>query len=163
AVYQASRIVSESPAVAMSLNSTLEGKLRHLPTRPGVYLMKDAAGTIVSVGKAGALRSRVRSYFQSGAQHGVKTAELVRRVADVDTIVTSGEAEALILENNLIKEHRSRFNISLRDDKSYPYIKVTLNERFPRVFVTRRLVKDGGRYFGPYTDVRRMRQALELV
>ncbi|HYJ81170.1 MAG TPA: excinuclease ABC subunit UvrC [Longimicrobiaceae bacterium] len=147
----------------MPLNPTLESKLRHLPNRPGVYLMKDAGGEILYVGKAGSLRARVRSYFQSGAQHGLKTHELVRRVADVDTIVVSTEAEALMLENNLIKEHKPRFNISLRDDKTYPYIKVTLNERYPRVFVTRRLVKDGGRYFGPYTDVRRMRQALELV
>ncbi|HEX5726438.1 MAG TPA: excinuclease ABC subunit UvrC [Longimicrobiaceae bacterium] len=143
--------------------STLEDKLRHLPTRPGVYLMKDGAGETLYVGKAKSLRARVRSYFQAGAQHGLKTRELVRRVADVDTIVVRSEAEALILENNLIKENRPRFNINLRDDKTYPYIKVTLHERFPRVFVTRRLARDGGRYFGPYTDVRRMRQSLELV
>ncbi|HEX8695111.1 MAG TPA: excinuclease ABC subunit UvrC [Longimicrobium sp.] len=147
----------------MALNPTLESKLKHLPTRPGVYLMKDAGGEILYVGKAKSLRSRVRSYFASGQQHGVRIAEMVRRVADVDTIVVSSEAEALILENNLIKEHRPRFNINLRDDKTYPYIKVTVQERFPRVFVTRRLVKDGARYFGPYTDVRRMRHALELV
>ncbi len=145
------------------LNPTLDGKLRHLPTRPGVYLMKDASGEIIYVGKAKSLRSRVRSYFASGAQHGIKTQELVRRVADLDTIVVDTEAEALILENNLIKEHRPRFNINLKDDKTYPYIKVTVHERFPRVWVTRRLERDGSRYFGPYTDVRRMRQALELV
>jgi excinuclease ABC subunit C len=143
-------------------SSTLEAKLRALPTRPGVYLMKDAEGVIVYVGKAKSLRARVRSYFQGGAQHGIKTREMVRRVADLDTIVVRSEAEALILENNLIKENRPRFNINLRDDKTYPYIKVT-SEAFPRVYVTRRLVKDGGRYFGPYTDVRRMRQSLELV
>jgi excinuclease ABC subunit C len=147
----------------MALNPTLEGKLKHLPTRPGVYLFKDAEGVIVYVGKAKSLRSRVRSYFAGSAQHGLKTQELVRRVADVDTIVVSTEAEALILENNLIKENRPKFNINLKDDKTYPYIKVTVHERFPRVWVTRRLVKDGSRYFGPYTDVRRMRQALELV
>lgn len=141
---------------------TLDAKLRTLPTRPGVYLMRDAEGGILYVGKAKSLRARVRSYFQAGQAHGIKTRELVRRVADVDTLVVDTEAEALILENNLIKEHRPRFNISLKDDKTYPYIKVTA-ERFPRVYVTRRLVKDGGRYFGPYTDVRRMRQALELV
>ncbi|HEX2202268.1 MAG TPA: excinuclease ABC subunit UvrC [Longimicrobium sp.] len=146
----------------MALDTTLQDKLKHLPTRPGVYLMKDAAGEILYVGKAKSLRSRVRSYFASGAQHGIKTHELVRRVADLDTIVVDTEAEALMLENNLIKEHRPRFNINLKDDKTYPYIKVTA-ERFPRVYVTRKLVKDGGRYFGPYTDVRRMRQALELV
>ena len=144
------------------LNPTLQDKLKHLPPRPGVYLMKDAEGVILYVGKAKSLRARVRSYFQSGAQHGIKTRELVRRIADLDTIVVSTEAEALMLENNLIKENRPRFNINLKDDKTYPYIKVTA-ERFPRVYVTRRLVKDGSRYFGPYTDVRRMRQALELV
>jgi excinuclease ABC subunit C len=143
-------------------SSTLEAKLRTLPTRPGVYLMKDAEGVIIYVGKAKSLRARVRSYFQGGAQHGIKTREMVRRVVDLDTIVVRSEAEALILENNLIKENRPRFNINLRDDKTYPYIKVT-SEAFPRVYVTRRLVKDGGRYFGPYTDVRRMRQSLELV
>jgi excinuclease ABC subunit C len=143
--------------------SDLESRLRHLPTRPGVYLLKDAEGVILYVGKAKSLRPRVRSYFASPTQHSLKTRELVRRVADVDTIVVSSEAEALMLENNLIKEHRPRFNINLRDDKSYPYIKVTVQEPFPRVFVTRRLVRDGSRYFGPYTDVRRMRQSLELV
>jgi excinuclease ABC subunit C len=124
--------------------------------------MKDAEGIILYVGKAKSLRSRVRSYFQSTAGHGLKTRELVRRIADFETIVVDSEAEALILENNLIKEHWPRFNISLKDDKTYPYIKVT-REAFPRVFVTRRLQRDGGRYFGPYTDVRRMRQSLELV
>jgi excinuclease ABC subunit C len=147
----------------MPQNGSLEDKLRTLPTRPGVYLMKDAEGVIIYVGKAKSLRARVRSYFAGGQQHGIKTRELVRRIADVDTIVVNTEAEALILENNLIKENKPRFNINLKDDKTYPYIKVTVHERFPRVWVTRRLVKDGSRYFGPYTDVRRMRQALELV
>jgi excinuclease ABC subunit C len=114
-------------------------------------------------GKAKSLRARVRSYFGSSHPESLKTRELVRRIRDVDTIVVSSEAEALILENNLIKEYRPRFNINLRDDKSYPYIKVTVQEPFPRVTVTRRLLKDGARYFGPYTDVRRMRQALEAV
>ncbi|HEU4455115.1 MAG TPA: excinuclease ABC subunit UvrC, partial [Longimicrobium sp.] len=145
------------------LNPTLEGKLKHLATGPGVYLMKDAAGEVIYVGKAKSLRSRVRSYFAGGQQHGIKTRELVRRIADVDTIVVRTEAEALILENNLIKENRPKFNINLKDDKTYPYIKVTVHERFPRVWVTRKLTRDGSRYFGPYTDVRRMRQALELV
>ena len=146
----------------MPTSPTVEAKLRHLPIRPGVYLMKDAVGEIIYVGKAKSLRSRVRSYFQSGATHSIKTRELVRRIEDLETIVVDTEAEALILENNLIKEHRPRFNISLKDDKTYPYIKVTA-ERFPRVYVTRRFEKDGSRYFGPYTDVRRIRQSLELV
>ena len=118
--------------------STLDAKLRTLTTQPGVYLMKDAEGVIIYVGKAKSLRSRVRSYFQGGAQHGIKTREMVRRVTDFDTIVVRSEAEALILENNLIKENRPRFNINLRDDKTYPYIKVT-QEPVPRIFVTRRL------------------------
>lgn len=154
--------VSRSIRTMSERTSTLESKLRTLPTQPGVYLMKDAEGTIIYVGKAKSLRARVRSYFQGGAQHGIKTREMVRRVDDVDTFVVRTEAEALILENNLIKENRPRFNISLKDDKTYPYIKVT-DEAFPRVFVTRTLRRDGSRYFGPYTDVRRMRQSLELV
>jgi excinuclease ABC subunit C len=105
----------------------------------------------------------VRSYFSSNHPESLKTRELVRRIADFETIVVSSEAEALILENNLIKEHKPRFNITLRDDKTYPYIKVTVAEHFPRVIVTRRLHRDGSRYFGPFTDVRRMRQVLEVV
>ncbi|CAN5666164.1 excinuclease ABC subunit UvrC [soil metagenome] len=143
--------------------SELRPKLRLLPETPGVYLMKDAAGEILYVGKAKSLRSRVRSYFSARPAESLKTRELVRRIVDFDTIVVDSEADALILENNLIKEHQPRFNISLRDDKTYPYIKVTVHEPFPRVFVTRKLQQDGARYFGPYTDVRRMRQALELV
>jgi excinuclease ABC subunit C len=137
-------------------------KVPHLPESPGVYLWKDADGTVLYVGKAKRLRSRVRSYF---AQDHVspKTIALVRRIAAVDTIVVPSEAHALILEANLIKEYRPRFNVALRDDKSYPYIKVTLQEPFPRVFVTRRLLDDGARYFGPYTDVAAMRRALNVV
>ncbi|HWK88742.1 MAG TPA: excinuclease ABC subunit UvrC [Longimicrobium sp.] len=141
----------------------LQATLKKLPDRPGVYLMKDAAGDLLYVGKAKSLRSRVRSYFASSQGHSLKTRELVRRIEDFDTIVVGSEAEALILENNLIKENRPRFNINLKDDKTYPYIKVTVQEAFPRVWVTRRLERDGARYFGPYTDVRRMRHAVELV
>ena len=144
-------------------SNALEAKLRHLPTQPGVYLFKDAAGEILYIGKAKSLRPRVRSYFTRGQDHSLKTRELVRRIADVDTIVVGSEAEALLLEANLIKEHRPRFNIQLRDDKRYPYIKVTVQEPFPRVFVTRNLTNDGARYFGPYTDVGPMRQALEVI
>jgi excinuclease ABC subunit C len=115
------------------------------------------------VGKAKSLRARVRSYFQPGAELGAKNRELVRAVDSVETIVVGSEAEALILEANLIKEHRPRFNILLRDDKKYPYVKVTVKEPFPRVYVTRRIVNDGSRYFGPYTSVGPMRQALEVV
>jgi excinuclease ABC subunit C len=147
----------------METPAPLKSKLRHLANRPGVYMMRGEGGEILYVGKAKSLRGRVRSYFGASGVDSLKTRELVRRIADFDTIVVESEAEALILENNLIKEHRPRFNIQLRDDKTYPYIKVTLAEPFPRVVVTRRLVRDGSRYFGPYTDVRRMRQVLEVV
>ncbi|MEO5511285.1 MAG: excinuclease ABC subunit UvrC [Longimicrobiales bacterium] len=141
----------------------LELKLQHLPARPGVYLFKDATGEPIYIGKANSLRARVRSHFAIDASTSLKNREMLRRVVDIDTIVVGSEAEALLLEANLIKEHKPRFNIQLRDDKKYPYIKVTLQEPFPRVYVTRRLDNDGARYFGPYTDVGLMRQALELV
>jgi len=137
-------------------------QLEHLPTRPGVYLFREAGGEILYVGKARSLRARVRSYFRERVD-SLKTRELVRRVAAVETIVVGSEAEALLLEANLIKEHRPRFNLQLRDDKRYPYIKVTVQEPFPQVFVTRRLRNDGARYFGPYTSVGNLRAALEVV
>lgn len=140
----------------------LEETLQHLPSRPGVYLFRDAGGETLYVGKARSLRDRVRSYFR-GRPASVRTAELARRVDQVETIVVGSEAEALILEANLIKEHRPRFNVQLRDDKRYPYIRVTLQEPFPRVHVTRRLRNDGARYFGPYTSVGSLRMALEVV
>jgi excinuclease ABC subunit C len=138
-------------------------KLPHLPDGPGVYLWKGRDGTTLYVGKAKRLRSRVRSYFGNDQLDSLKTRHLVGLIADLDTIVVPSEAHALILEANLIKEYRPRFNIALRDDKSYPYIKVTLQEPFPRVYVTRRLEDDGARYFGPYTDVGAMRRALNVV
>jgi excinuclease ABC subunit C len=147
----------------LEVPAAVAAKLPHLPESPGVYLWKDVEGTVLYVGKAKRLRSRVRSYFAADHVASVKTQHLVRLIAELDTIVVPSEAHALILEANLIKEYRPRFNIALRDDKSYPYIKVTLQEPFPRVFVTRRLVNDGGRYFGPYTDVGAMRRALNVV
>lgn len=138
-------------------------KVAGLPESPGVYLWKDASGAILYVGKAKRLRSRVRSYFAGDHFESVKTRALVRAVADVETIVVPSEAHALILEANLIKEYHPKFNIALRDDKSYPYIKVTVQEPYPRIFVTRRLIDDGARYFGPYTDVGGMRRALTVV
>ncbi|MGH7444359.1 MAG: excinuclease ABC subunit UvrC, partial [Longimicrobiales bacterium] len=137
--------------------------LRHMPTRPGVYQFRDATGAVLYIGKAKSLRTRVRNHFAVDAATSLKNVEMLRRVVDVDTIVVGSEAEALLLEANLIKEHRPRFNIQLRDDKRYPYIKVTMQEPFPRVYVTRRLANDGARYFGPYTEVGAMRQALEVV
>ena len=140
----------------------IASKLAHLPDTPGVYLWKGADGTVLYVGKAKRLRPRVRSYW---ADHGQspKTQMLMALVHDLETIVVPSETQALLLEYNLIKEHRPRFNILLRDDKTYPYVKVTVQEPYPRVFVTRRLLNDGARYFGPYTDVGAMRRALNLV
>jgi excinuclease ABC subunit C len=138
-------------------------KLPHLPDGPGVYLWKGGDGTTLYVGKAKRLRSRVRSYFANDQLENPKTRHLVGLIADLETIVVPSEAHALILEANLIKEYHPRFNIALRDDKSYPYIKVTVQEPFPRVFVTRRLEDDGASYFGPYTDVGAMRRSLNVV
>jgi excinuclease ABC subunit C len=138
-------------------------KLAHLPNAPGVYLWKGADGAILYVGKAKQLRSRVRSYWTQDHSTSPKTRGLLRKIADVDTIVVPSEAHALVLENTLIKENHPRFNIALRDDKSYPYIKVTVREPFPRVLVTRQFTDDGSRYFGPYTDVGAMRRALNVV
>ena len=138
-------------------------ELTSLPDRPGVYLFKDTEGTVLYVGKAKSLRNRVRSYFRKDGGHSLKTRELSLHASEVDTIIVGSEAEALILEANLIKEHQPSFNIQLRDDKTYPYIAVTVQEPFPRVFVTRRLEDNGTRYFGPYTSVGSMRQALEVI
>ncbi len=140
----------------------IASKLAHLPDTPGVYLWKGEDGTVLYVGKAKSLRPRVRSYWANQGQ-SPKTQMLMALVHDLETIVVPSETQALLLEYNLIKEHRPRFNILLRDDKTYPYVKVTVQEPYPRVFVTRRLLDDGARYFGPYTDVRAMRHALNLV
>jgi excinuclease ABC subunit C len=147
----------------LSIPDVVAAKLPHLPESPGVYLWKDREGKVLYVGKAKRLRSRVRSYFATDHYESVKTQALVRLIEELDTIVVPSEAHALILEANLIKEYRPRFNITLRDDKSYPYVKVTVHEPFPRVIVTRRLLNDGSRYFGPYTDVGAMRRALNVV
>src|SRR6202008_3794451 len=129
----------------------LTEKIRTLPLRPGVYLYKNPEGEVIYVGKAKNLRARVRSYFQEGVgEANAKTGSLLREAVDVDYIVVDNNKEALALENNLIKQKKPRFNILLRDDKTYPYIKLTLGERYPRVYVTRRLRKDGSNYYGPY-------------
>jgi len=147
----------------MALSPELARTLATLPDRPGVYLWKDARGEILYVGKAKNLRSRVRSYFGPDHEDVAKHAALVRHIAAVDTIVVPTEAEALLLENNLIKAHNPRFNVLLRDDKSYPQIAVTLAEPFPRVLVVRRVALPGARYFGPYTDVGTLRQTLQII
>jgi excinuclease ABC subunit C len=141
---------------------TMQDQIVAVPDRTGVYIFHSADGDILYVGKAKSLRSRVKSYFRADMK-AVKTDELVRRVASVDTIVVGTEAEALILEANLIKEHQPRFNVQLRDDKRYPYVKVTVHEPFPRAWVTRHVVNDGSRYFGPYTAVGNMRRALDVL
>jgi excinuclease ABC subunit C len=146
----------------MSTPQPLQDKLDNLPARPGVYQFKDKTGKIIYVGKAKVLRNRVRSYFQEGRPQDPKTQRLVARTADLEVIVTDSEMEALILEMNLIKEYKPRYNINLKDDKSYPYIRVT-NELFPRIFPTRKIVKDGSQYFGPYTDVGEMKALLKTV
>ena len=131
----------------------LHRKLRLLPGTPGVYLHKSRTGKVIYVGKAKRLAQRVRSYFQTG-ERDPKTALLVHKIADFDYIATDSEAEALVLENQLIKEYRPLYNVRLKDDKQYPYLRISLQEPFPRVTVTRRISDDGARYFGPYTDVR---------
>ncbi len=145
------------------MTNPLANKLAELPAKPGVYLHKDARGKILYVGKAKNLRNRVRSYFQSTAQHDVKTAKLVERVADFDVIITRTEVEALLLEANFIKQHRPPYNVVLRDDKHYAFIKVTWQDPWPTVMTTRRVTGDGARYFGPYTNGAAVKSSLKTL
>ena len=145
------------------MTEIVEEKLKLLPDKPGVYIMKNDHGKIIYVGKAIVLKNRVRQYFQSNKNHTPKVRAMVSHIADFEIIMTHSEVEALILECNLIKKHRPRYNISLKDDKSYPYVKVTVQEDFPRVFITRRVLKDGARYFGPYTNVTAVHESLKLL
>jgi excinuclease ABC subunit C len=142
---------------------TLEEKLQNLPTQPGVYLHKDETGKIIYVGKAKNLRNRVRSYFQSGRGHDRKTRELVRRIRDLEFIITDNEVEALVLESNLIKQHKPRYNVLLKDDKQYPHLKLTINEPFPRVMITRKIQRDGALYFGPFLPAALARRTIDLI
>src|SRR3712207_2307253 len=144
-------------------HATFEERLKNVPLAPGVYLWKDGAGRILYVGKSKSLRDRMRSYF--GAPRGLssKTRRMVGLIADFDYVLTSSELEALVLEMNLIKEHRPKYNVLLKDDKSYPYIKVTLNETWPRIFTTRKVVDDGARYFGPFASAGSVRATLKLL
>jgi excinuclease ABC subunit C len=141
----------------------LPQKIRSIPTEPGVYLYKNAEGEVIYVGKAKNLRSRVASYFHEGRWEDSKTGTLVREAVDVDYIVVANNKEALALENNLIKQRKPRFNILLRDDKTYPYVKLTLSERWPRVYVTRRLRKDGSAYYGPYFPANLAYRIVDLI
>lgn len=142
---------------------SLEEKLKNLPNAPGVYLHKDADGRIIYIGKARVLKNRVRQYFQSGKGHDRKTRELVKRIADLEFIVTDTEVEALVLESNLIKRHKPRYNVLLKDDKQYPHLKLTINEAFPRLMITRRVQRDGALYFGPYLPASLARRTIDLV
>ena len=147
------------PPVSMDLLA----KIRTIPTAPGVYLYKNAEGEVIYVGKAKNLRSRVASYFHEGRWEDAKTGTLVREAVDVEYIVVGNNKEALALENNLIKQRKPRFNILLRDDKTYPYVKLTLGERWPRVYVTRRLRKDGSEYYGPYFPANLAYRIVDLI
>ncbi len=147
----------------MTRSNSLIARLAELPSAPGVYLFRDGSGTVVYVGKAKSLRTRVRSYFRADAGRDPKLHRMMAGVEDVETILVDTEAEALLLEATLIREQTPRFNLQLKDDKSFPYVKVTVQEPFPRVMVTRRLERDGSRYFGPFTNVKSMRRALRMI
>jgi len=146
---------------------TLDEKLKEIPRSPGVYLHKDAGGKIIYIGKAKNLRNRVRSYFQAGRRgdfsYGIKTEELVNQIADVEIIVTDNEAEAFTLEASLVKKHQPYFNYKLKDDKSYPHLKLTVNEPFPKCVITRRIQNDGALYFGPFLPAAMARKTIDLI
>jgi excinuclease ABC subunit C len=141
----------------------IPAELKKLPESPGVYIMRDKTDDIIYVGKAKILKNRVRQYFQNSANHSLKVKQMVSNIDHFEYIVTGSEVEALILENNLIKKHNPKYNILLKDDKTYPYIKVTTNEMFPRVFVTRKLLKDKNKYFGPFTNSSAVRENIALI
>ncbi|NOZ72111.1 MAG: excinuclease ABC subunit C, partial [Chloroflexi bacterium] len=146
-----------------TLSPALQAKLKRLPSQPGCYLMRNAQNQVIYVGKAVNLRARVRSYFQSQAQHSAKTRRLVAEIEELEWVVTDTELEALILENELIKRYRPRYNIRLKDDKQYPYIKVHWQDDFPKISVVRRMLPDGARYYGPFTSGYAVRQTLEAL
>ena len=142
---------------------TFSTRLAGVPQQPGVYIHRDADGGVLYIGKSASLRNRLRSYFGSKKNLDAKTFDLVSRIHDFEYIVTESEQEALLLENSLIKEHKPKYNIRLKDDKTYPYIKVDLAEDFPRVYVTRRTANDGARYFGPFASAGSVRKTLDLL
>lgn len=145
------------------VGSLREEQLNRLPNSPGVYLMRDAEGNILYVGKAASLHHRVRSYFSAGPRLSPKLQRMVSRVADIDFFVAASEQEALILELNLIKQYHPRYNVRLKDDKTFPYLKIAISDAWPGVYVTRRLEQDGGRYFGPFASARSVRQTLKVL
>jgi len=148
---------------ALQISEKLQEQLDRLPSEPGIYQMLDQAGKALYVGKAVDLRNRVRSYFQPGRPRSTRGDALVEQVAELRTIIVKSEAEALLLEANLIKQHKPPFNVRLKDDKKYPYLKVTLNEMFPRVIFTRKLERDGSKYFGPYSNAGALRDSIDLI
>ena len=141
----------------------IQEELKKLPGKPGVYIMHDAQDAIIYVGKAISLKNRVRQYFQSSRNLGIKKEQMVQQIARFEYIITDSELEALVLECNLIKEHRPKYNTMLKDDKTYPYLKVTVNEEYPRVLFVRRMKKDKARYFGPYTSSTAVKDSMELI
>src|SRR5436190_14872876 len=145
------------------MNEKIQSVLQSLPHKPGIYLMKDASGTIIYVGKAISLYNRVRSYFQESTDLSPKNRSMVAKVDDIEFLVVKNEVEALVLESNYIKQYRPRYNVLMRDDKSYPYIKVSLTEDFPRVYRVRSFQRDGNRYFGPYTNSGAVDATLDLL
>ena len=147
----------------MLVAPNLQSKLDHLPNQPGCYLFKDQAGEILYIGKAAVLADRVRSYFQKSSDQSPKTALLAGQIADLETMVTRSELEALILESNLVKRHKPRFNVVLRDDKQYPYLRLPVKEAFPRLSIVRRVQRDGALYYGPYTPAGALRETLKVI
>ncbi|MCK4242859.1 MAG: GIY-YIG nuclease family protein, partial [Dehalococcoidia bacterium] len=140
-----------------------EEELNALPPKPGVYLFRDASGNVLYVGKGANLHNRVRSYFSAPYSLSPKLQKMVARVSGFEVLVTDSEQEALILECNLIKRHRPRYNVRLKDDKTYPYLKINLHEEWPRVYITRRVERDGSRYFGPFASAGSVRKTLDLL
>ena len=145
------------------INSKIHNILSSLPEKPGVYLMKAQNGAVIYTGKAKNLKNRVKSYFMNAAEHDAKTAALVSNIDDIEYIITSNEHEAFILENSLIKKHRPRYNIMFKDDKTYPFIKLTVNEEWPRAVLARKVEKDGAEYYGPFSDQWSVRVIIKLA
>ncbi|MBM2814740.1 MAG: uvrC [Ignavibacteria bacterium] len=156
---ETNNIIEELPE---NVPISLQEKIANMPGKPGVYLYKNEAGKIIYVGKAKNLRNRVRSYFQSGRPVDAKTRALIAKIVDLETIIVDSEAEAFILEDTLIKKHKPRYNVLLRDDKSFPFVRIT-NEPCPRIFATRKIIRDGSKYFGPFTEVRPMKQLIRTL
>ena len=154
--------VSDAVPAGVSIPPSLSQQLDAVQPRPGVYLLKDHRGKVIYVGKAKSLRARVRTYFRGGDERS-QVRFLMQRVAGLETLVTTNDKEALILENNLIKQYKPRYNIRLKDDKSYVSVKVTVQDSWPRILVTRKIVKDGGKYYGPYASAWSVRETLDTI